>query len=144
MTGKLPRKRNSGSAGMKTLMTIASITAVIGGWAGFTLKESASAKPEAPEDVNEDETNTANFVYELPPIPTLIPEPVRLTNRQLSAVLPNANIPAVNPVNGLPIVTPIPTSLPSVKKEVDKSAPSKSSDKSSSKGKEPTSRTKSS
>jgi hypothetical protein len=144
MTDNLKRKRNSGSAGIKTLVTVASLTAVIGGWAGFTLKQSADAKAEASEDNTDDETNTSSFVYELPPIPTLVPEPAKLTTRKLSAVLPNANMPVVNPLGGLPIVTPVPTSQPSNQKTNDTAPSSKSSGKSSNKGKEPVSHTKSS
>lgn len=101
------RPRSSRNAsGAKILITAASLAAVVGGWATFTLQaaDPGSADPSEQADLD------------LPPLPTLIPEPQNLqaaVGVPLAApvsapgALPAANpLPAVNPL--APNATPLP------------------------------------
>jgi hypothetical protein len=89
----LKRKSHpSGTPGAKMLITAASITAVIGGWAGFTLQQyQAGGSMQATTAAASGEV-----VMNLPPMPTLIPQPSgsTLTNPQ---VLAHSEPQIVNP-----------------------------------------------
>lgn len=95
-----PRKRPSrasGAGGAKMLITAASLAAVVGGWTVLTLQqaESAGANPAA---VPVDEPADEEMVMDLPPLPTLIPEPAAL---QAPSGVTLANSPGVPAGAGL-------------------------------------------
>ena len=58
-----------GAPGAKVLITAASLSAVIGGWAGFALSKPAPADASLPAET------PAQVAIELQPLPTLVPEP---------------------------------------------------------------------
>jgi hypothetical protein len=63
--------RSSNSAPAKILITAASLVTMVGGWAALALQQSAlnAQKNAAVSD------DTSQFVLDLPPLPTLVPEP---------------------------------------------------------------------
>lgn len=64
-----PKKNNSGPA--KILLSVTSLAAVLGGWAGFTLKQEQVNNPGAAKT-----DNSLTYAYlDLPPLPTLIAPP---------------------------------------------------------------------
>ncbi|MFZ6030811.1 MAG: hypothetical protein ACOYYS_24155 [Chloroflexota bacterium] len=80
-TNRSPQKARSGAAttGVKFLITAASLTAVVGGWAAFSLKEPAPVAIEPPELV-------------LPPLPTLVARP-----GHTAQTIPENSIPGSQP-----------------------------------------------
>jgi hypothetical protein len=88
------------SAGAKIFVTAASLATVVGGWAALSLQQSAEntqASVEVPDDASQ-------VVLNLPPLPTLVPEPSSIpTNsspsRPVSAPLTFSpySTPAANP-----------------------------------------------
>ncbi len=127
----------SNSAGAKIFVTAASLATVVGGWATLSFQlsaQNAQKSVDIPDDASQ-------VVLDLPPLPTLVPEPssipmVRLPNRSVSAPLAFSpySTPAANPT--------VATAPVSGKK---KSSPKESSGKGESKApKDPVSHTGSS
>jgi len=57
-----------GAPGVKAFLTAASLTAILGGWAGFTAQQNDLLQPEPASD-------EAQVVLEFPPLPTLVSGP---------------------------------------------------------------------
>jgi hypothetical protein len=115
-----PAKNNTQA--VKILITTASLTAIVGGWAFYTQQNAQGSPDTAAVD-----PAPAQMV-ELPPLPTLVPEPGQLTTQANAAVLAGALPPAIPgaAMPGAPLVpTPLPTAgpLPTVsapKNEIEK------------------------
>lgn len=60
---------STGAPGVKIFLTAASLTSIIGGWAGFTVRQSSLAQAEASSDT------TVQAELEFPPMPTLVSAP---------------------------------------------------------------------
>ena len=100
MTIKPSQKRPQAAgaaSGAKMLVTAASLAALVGGWAGFTIQKSTeieTAQENGIEQASQNEMQSASLV--LPPLPTLIPEP---------GAAPSANLPTPSPL----VLKPVPT-----------------------------------
>lgn len=100
---KKPAKKVAKSwPSVNALLTTASITATLGGWAFFTVQEQAAstvevAAVEAPPALVESAPPTATPVYtltvDLPPIPTIVPRPAF----DVAAAPTTSNQPALVP-----------------------------------------------
>jgi hypothetical protein len=100
-------KSASGAAGVKMLITAASLTAVIGGWASFTAR---GAGAQLPEQNNNEEAIDDNhrLTVDLSPLPTLIPEPSPVPTLRVVTGLPSSTSRVVaSPGSGLPAPTPV-------------------------------------
>jgi hypothetical protein len=74
MTTKGSQKRSpapSGAPSVKMFLTAASLTAIIGGWAGFTVQQAHSADTEAYTET----ADTNQVAMDFPPMPTLVSPP---------------------------------------------------------------------
>ena len=60
---------SAGAPGVKIFLTAASLTSIIGGWAGFTLQQSGVTQAEASSDT------TVQAELEFQPLPTLVSAP---------------------------------------------------------------------
>ena len=72
MTATSSPKRSgasTGGPGVKIFLTAASLTSIIGGWAGFTVQQSGLTQAEASSDT------TVQAELEFPPMPTLVSAP---------------------------------------------------------------------
>ena len=99
-------KRSGASAsatGAKMLVTAASLAAVVGGWAGFTIHQSNTAKQAS----NTAPYDPSQVSLELPPLPTLVPEPSPMPGFRTIAAIPPAGSVIATPVPGLPVPTPV-------------------------------------
>ena len=117
--------RSSGTTGAKMLITAASIAAVIGGWAGFTIEQARSAAKESTEGAS----STDQVSLELAPLPTLVPEPTSVIgsiSSQPAAFVPSfGTTPLATPaVLATPVGIKPPVSDPKAIKSQDK-APKK-------------------
>jgi hypothetical protein len=113
---------SSNSAGAKILVTAASLATVVGGWAALALQQSTLNTQES-INVTDD---SSQVVLDLPPLPTLVPEPSSVP----TGILPN------RPVSAPPISTPLtyaPYSTPVVNPPVV-TAPSRGNTDSTQKG----------
>jgi hypothetical protein len=70
--------RGSSAGGVKMLITAASLAAVVGGWTVFTLQQTESSDLNAAAADALDDYASEEVVMDLPPLPTLIPEPTGL------------------------------------------------------------------
>jgi hypothetical protein len=91
---------SSKSSGAKILVTAASLAMLMGGWAALAIRQSM-LNPQGNEDVSDD---LVHSVLELPPIPTLVPEPRSITVSTRSNF--NSSAPVVYSRLGKPIVSP--------------------------------------
>ena len=94
---------SSSVTGVKMLVTAASLAAVVGGWAGFTVHQSRSSAQN--EVVVPDDPSQVSL--ELPPLPTLVPEPGPIPGLRKIAAVPGSSPMVVAPVPGLPAPTPV-------------------------------------
>ena len=101
-----PTKRKpSGSPAVKLLITTASITAVLSGWAVFSL--------QTPESAPTTQVQVAEVSLILEPIPTVIPHPQTTTVLSLTQPQPpnapqpqkQASLPALRKVHAPKVVT---------------------------------------
>jgi hypothetical protein len=104
-----PSSRKSGRSGntngVKMLVTAASVAAVVGGWAVFSVEQANTANLANNSDPNSASDTTGNQIaLDLPPLPTLVPEPSKVASAPVKS-----SIASVLPA---PIVsTPQPNSL---------------------------------
>ncbi len=108
MTGKRNPKQMNGVVGVKILITAASLTAFVGGWKALAGQSKADLAEATVEPLIEESEQDVVQALNLAPIPTLFPERGGSTSNynRLTAALPNAGVPNLSPVNGLPLVTP--------------------------------------
>jgi len=101
-------KPSSGAAGVKMLITAASLTAVIGGWASFTARGAGAQLPEN-NDGEETIDDNHRLTVDLPPMPTLIPEPSPMPTLRAVSIsgLPTTGRVIASPGSGLPAPTPV-------------------------------------
>ena len=114
---------SSNSAGAKILVTAASLATVVGGWAALALQQSTLNTQES-INVSDD---SSQVVLDLPPLPTLVPEPSSVP----TGILPN------RPVSGPPVSAPLaysPYSTPVANPPVVTAAPARSNTDSTQKG----------
>ncbi len=78
-----PSSKRAGSsnsiAGVKMLVTAASVTAVVGGWASYVIQQAKaynqeSASTDVP-DTTDISDESSQVMVQLPPLPTLVPVP---------------------------------------------------------------------
>jgi hypothetical protein len=107
MTTRNPQKKSGSAAHLKMVVTAASLTAVIGGWASLTFQQTWGAGAEEVEtQIASDEAE--ELTYELEPLPTLVPEPTFIPyNRQYSVPVSIAGLPSAQPVLMSAQVTPV-------------------------------------
>ena len=106
MSPKHTPKRSAASSsttGVKMLLTAASLAAVVGGWAGFTVHQSRTTAQN--EVVLPDDPSQASL--ELLPLPTLVPEPSPVAGLRNVAVVPGISPIVAAPVPGLTAPTPV-------------------------------------
>jgi hypothetical protein len=87
----------SGSTGTKIFVTAASLATVVGGWAALALQQ-ATLNTQKSGDVSED---ASQVVLDLPPLPTLVPEPSSIPS------MPLPNQPVSQPLAFSPYSTPV-------------------------------------
>jgi hypothetical protein len=88
---------SSNSVGAKILITAASLATLVGGWAALARQQSTQ-KTQANLDVPDD---TTQFILDLPPLPTLVPEPSSIP------IVKSPDLPGSHPVAFSPYSTPI-------------------------------------
>lgn len=131
---------SSGTNGAKMLVTAASLTVVVGGWAVFTIRQPDYAAAKG-KNIIEEEPNQE--VLDLPPLPTLVPEPSPTAIYRYVAVVPEIGSLDWSPTPGMPFPTPVVDNPTGDKKSDDrdrdsndkKSATKERTDKSASKEK---------
>jgi hypothetical protein len=137
---------SSNSAGTKILVTAASLVTVMGGWAALALQQQSTLNAQNSIDVPDD---ASQVVLDLPPLPTLVPEPssiplITSPNRPVTSPITFSpySLPTVNP----PVVTAPPSgSKNTSQKEISNKSANKSASKSASKpAKDPVAKTGSS
>jgi len=100
-------KSSSGAAGVKMLITAASLTAVIGGWASFTARGAGVQLPDQ-NDTEEAADDNHRISVDLSPLPTLVSEPSPVPTLRVVTGLPSStNRVIASPGSGLPVPTPI-------------------------------------
>jgi hypothetical protein len=87
----------STSAGAKILVTVASLAAVVGGWAALAIQQSIQNAQKS-VGVSDD---ASQLVLDLPPLPTLVPEPTYIS------VMTLPNLPVSSPLAFSPLSTPL-------------------------------------
>jgi hypothetical protein len=85
------------------LITATSLVAVVGGWAGFTIHQSYTSDQK---DIKSSD-DSSQVSLELPPLPTLVPEPSSTPGHNTAATIPGLAPVAAAPVHGLPVPTPV-------------------------------------
>lgn len=103
-TSKPKRSKSTGAAGAKMLITAASLTAVIGGWASFTARE--AQLPEQ-SDLEEAADDNNQLSIDLAPLPTLIPEPRSKPALRVVYEPPSTGHVVNLPSKGSPAATPV-------------------------------------
>jgi hypothetical protein len=70
---KSSKKANTGTPGVKLLITAASLAATVGGWALISAKETKPAPPPATAQAAASQVVAPVFSVKLAPLPTLVP-----------------------------------------------------------------------
>jgi hypothetical protein len=97
--------RSSNPNGVKMLVTAASVAAVVGGWAVFSVEQSKTANLASNSDTNNSADATTNQVaLDLPPLPTLVPIPSTVASSSVKSAIANVLPASV-------VSTPQPNSL---------------------------------
>jgi hypothetical protein len=87
---------SNNSAGTKILVTAASLATMMGGWAALALQQS-TLNAQNSVDVADD---ASQVVLDLPPLPTLVPEPSSIPT------ITSPNRPVYSPITFSPYSTP--------------------------------------
>lgn len=106
MSSKSSAKRSSVSSranGAKMLVTTASLTVVVGGWAAFTMRQPDNSAGKIEDGIADAEQE----MLELPPLPTLVPEPSPTAAYRYVAVAPETGSLEWSPIPGVPVLTPV-------------------------------------
>jgi len=121
MTQTQPPKRNSPSSnttGVKILVATASVTAVVGGWAAYTVQQSQPVDQNVANKPDGATDQATQGTLDLPPIPTLVPEVSSRVAVSAQTGLPVAVAPlGTSPLVASPLVTPainVPLATPGV------------------------------
>lgn len=123
-----PKKsaKSSSSTGAKILVTAASLATLVGGWAEFAIQQS-TLNSQKSVDVLDD---ASQAVLDLPPLPTLVPEPSSIPVVTRPA-LPGSPLLTFSPLS-TPVVNPPLVTVPTVnsrtiasQKETSSKAPNK-------------------
>ena len=107
MTSRNPHKKSGGAAHLKMVVTAASLTAVIGGWASLTFQQTWGAGAEEVEtQIPPDEAE--ELAFDLAPLPTLVPEPAFIPiTRYTGGPVSVSGLPTAVPIRGSVQVTPV-------------------------------------
>lgn len=97
-------RSSSGAAGVKMLITAASLTAVIGGWASFTARGAQLPEQNDNKDAADD---NHRLTVDLPLLPTLVSEPSPMPTLRVVSGLPSSPSSVISsPGSGFPAPTP--------------------------------------